>query len=280
MINNFLHKLDDSFRNWFEYELLTKGSGYRNVSGLLYSMKSEYVNKSTFSNPYSQFVYDASISGANIPSGVYSGDGTFIPRGQDGLAIDFEKGRAIFNSGVQGPFTATYASKEFNIYFTTHSDAGLLFQNKINFRPKFTVTQTGIDHSKTWGPAIFIKRTDATNEPYSIGGEDCSHVGYRAIILSDNEYDVDAVGSIFMDAARKNFSLLDNPPLNRYGDIRSGDSYNYLTDVAQNFDQRKLVCITNTDFYRFDATSETALDPSFRLGFVEFQVELPRFPRI
>jgi hypothetical protein len=279
MINTYLHNLNDSFRNFLEYELQTKGQAFRNVSGLLYNMGgAEFANKITYSSPFGQWIYNSGISGANVPSGVFSGS-TFIPRGQDGLILDFERGRAIFNSGVNGTFTAAYAAKDFNFYLTSKPDARLLFENKNTFRPKFFLPSTGADPDAVYGPMIYIKRDYAKNEPFALGGEDVQCSYFRAIILSDNEWMVDAAGSIFMDTARKNFPLLPLPPLNRYGDLRTGQSYNYLDDVNTNYDPTKLVCITEVDYYRFDAKTEVSLSPSFYAGFVEFQCELPRFPR-
>jgi hypothetical protein len=258
MINTYLHNLNDSFRNFLEYELQTKGQAFRNVSGLLYNMGgAEFANKITYSSPFGQWIYNSGISGANVPSGVFSGS-TFIPRGQDGLILDFERGRAIFNSGVNGTFTAAYAAKDFNFYLTSKPDARLLFENKNTFRPKVFLPSTGADPDAVYGPMIYIKRDYAKNEPFALGGEDVQCSYFRAIILSDNEWMVDAAGSIFMDTARKNFPLLPLPPLNRYGDLRTGQSYNYLDDVNTNYDPTKLVCITEVDYYRFDAKTEVS----------------------
>jgi hypothetical protein len=283
MLNQFLHNLQDSFRVWFENELLQEGSGYRNVtSGMLYKMSDPRMpHKSTYSSPYGQIVYDQSISGAFVPSGVFSGaSNTFVQRGSGGLSLDFERGRAIFNSGIDGTFKANYAVKDFNIYFTTQPDAKLLFENKINFRPRFYIPPSGADPNATYGPLIYIKRDYAVNEPWALGGQDNSCSYFRAIVLSDNEWEIDAVGSIFMDAARKNFPLLPSPPLNRSGDLRTGDYYNYLEDVNTNYNSSNVVHIASVDYYRFDAKTEVSLSPSFYAGFIEFQCELPRFPRL
>jgi hypothetical protein len=278
--NSYLHNLNDSFRSFFEFELLSEGQAYRNVSGLLYRMNDPRLpsGKVSYSTPYGQTVYDSSISGANIPTGVYSGS-TFISTGTNGLMWDHERGRAIFDSGVTGNFTATYAVKDFNIYFSSSPDAKLLFENKASFRPKFYLPTTGADPNAQYGPLIYIKRDYATNKPFAIGGEDVSCAYFRAVILSDNERDIDGVGSIFIDAARKNFQLLSNPPLNRYGAIKTGTYYNYLEDVSSNANPTTAVCIVESDYYRFDSTTEASLNPYFYCGFIEFQCELPRFPR-
>lgn len=284
MNSKYLHNFVDSFRNFFEYELFTEGQAYRNVtSGSLYQTSCEHSGKVAYSSPYGQFIYDSSISGANIVSGVYSGaSNTFIPRGTGGLIIDHERGRILFNSGVIGNFKANYAVKDLNIYTTNASDTQLLLTTRQSFRPKFIMPTTGIDPKRTYGPMIFIKKDSSYNDGFALGGEDNTCVHFRAIVVAeaDNEYLVDGVGSIFQDAARKSFLILNNPPLNRYGDIRTGSYYNYLEDISGNYDQSKLACITMSEYYRFDSTTETSLDPDYACGFIEFRCEIPRFPRI
>lgn len=278
----YLHTLTDSFKNFFEYELLNEGQAFRNVtSGLLYQMPCEHSGKVSYSSPYGQWNYHAEIGLSFVPSGVYSGSSnTFIPRGSGGLIIDFERGRVLFNSGVQGTFRANYSVKDLNTYTTTVSDEQLLLTAKQNFRPKFSIPVTGIDPKRTYGPLIYIKRDSAYNEGFALGGEDnlCAH--FRAVILAEDEYIVDGVGSIFIDAARKSFLVLEDPPLNRYGDIRTGNYYNYVEDVSGHYNSTKLVCITNAEYYKFHSASEVSIDPGFYAGFIEFTCEIPRFPRV
>lgn len=275
----FIHRLSDSFRMFFEHELLDKGNAFRNVSGLLYPVKDKSLtNKSIYSNPYGQWVYDSSISGANVPSGVYANN-IFVPRGT-GTFIDFERGRVISNSQLAQNVTASYAVKDFNIYSSTKTDAEILYTMKQGFRQEFNLPATGLPYDNVYGPSIFLRRDSFDNDPFAFGGQDNSVANFRAVVFTKNEYDLDAVGSIFTDSARKNFMLLDNPPLNRYGDIITGNSYNYLNDVSNNYDSSKLVHISESSYYRFSASTETSLGNDFRIGFIEFKTEISRFPRL
>lgn len=280
VVKTFLHQLNDSFRMFFEHELLSKGSAFRNVSGSLYQMKDrDFPNKKVYSNPYGQWVYDASIAGASIPSGVYNNNGSFISRGSNGLIIDFERGRAISNVGIPS-VTASYAVKDFNIYTTSKGDAELIYAAKQNFRQEYDLPITGLPSDTVYGPSIFIKRDSIQNEPFAFGGQDNSIAHFRCVVMTRSEYDLDAVGSIFTDAVQKNFLLLNNPPLNRYGDVISGNSYNYLNDVAANYDSSKLVYISEVDYYRFAATTESTLGNEFKVGFIEFTTEMARYARL
>lgn len=279
MNRQFLHILSDSFRSWVEYKLEQGGRGFRNVSGALYPTKCEYPGKYSYSNPYGSWVYDSSVSGANQVTGAYI-NGNFTNKGGSLSQIDYLNGRLLFNS-PQSNVTATYAVKDFNVYTTSRSDYELIFDDKLQFRPKFTNgTPTGIPPNLTYGPLIYIKRNSVTNEPFALGGQDNTIANYRAIILSNNEYDIDSVGSIFLDSAREHFMLLDTPPLNRYNDLYSGITYNYVQKVLDNYNTSNLVCISDVDYYRFDARTEVEIRSNYYAGFIEFTLELPRFPRI
>jgi len=279
MISTYLHTLNDSFRLWFENQFLSEGSGFRNVSGQLYKTDDlAYKNSGVYSNPYGQWVYDSSIGGANIPSGVFV-DGRFIPRGTSGLVLDFERGRAIFaTNNIRGTVTASYASKDFSVYSTTLPDNLLIFADKLQFRPKFNVPITGIPAGRQVAPLVYLKRDVTYNEPWALGGQDLTTTNYRAIAMSDSDYNLDALGSIMADANKKNFMLLNTQPLNRHGDLTTG-YYNYINDYTTNYNNTTLVHIADTDFYRFDANSEVAVGVDFRLGFIEFTLEIPRYPR-
>lgn len=263
---------------FFEHELLYKGGGFRNVSGQLYKVNDkDFPSKNVYSNPYGQWVYDASIPNANIPSGIFNGN-TFLSR-SSGVVLDFERGRCITNLNLNNPIQS-YAVKDFNIYSTSKGDAELIYAAKQTFRPEYPLPMTGLSSDVVFGPSIFLKRDSAYNEPFAFGGQDNTVTKFRAIVFTRSEYDLDAVGSIFMDSMNKNFMLLDNPPLNRYGDLLTGDVYNYLNDVNNNYNESNLVYIKDVDYYRFSATTETALGNEFKVGFIEFITEIARYPRI
>ena len=266
---------------FFEHELLDKGAGFRNISGQLYPVKdNNFPNSYVYSSPYGQWVYDSSISGANIPSGIYANN-IYKPRSGNSTILDFEHGRVISNTNLNQPVTAVYAVKDFNVYSTSKTDAELVYAAKNSFRPEYGLPITGLSSDNIYGPSVFIKRDSMQNDPFAFGGQDMTELGFRCVVLTNNEYDLDAVGSIFTDAARKNFLLMNHSPLNRYGDIaNSGNSYNYLNDVANNYDSSKLIYIKETDYYRFDSLTETKVGLDLKMGFIEFKLSIPRFPRI
>src|ERR1700728_517916 len=128
---DYLHSLFSSFAIWFDHTLCQNGSGFSNISGQLYNMTDPgYSGAAVYTSPFKQWIYDSSVSGAQVPSGVYVNN-SFVPRGTSGMFFDFQNGRSIFPSGANNyNVTATYSSKDFNIYTTTRSDADLIFETR------------------------------------------------------------------------------------------------------------------------------------------------------
>ncbi len=94
----FDNKVMSSFFLWFDNKVLTKGEAYENTTGQFYSTSDEYYGYQTYSSSYSQFVSDASITGATIPTGLYVGDNLINvgEGGSDGLYdINYLNGKAL-----------------------------------------------------------------------------------------------------------------------------------------------------------------------------------------
>ena len=97
----FQHELTTSFMLWADNHLLTKADAFTNHTSTFYPNEQDdrlSPNLVSYSSPHKQWVYDSSVEGANIPSGIYH-DGIFMDRGDNGLQFDFDNGRAILDSG-------------------------------------------------------------------------------------------------------------------------------------------------------------------------------------
>lgn len=278
MVNQFIHQVNGSFKLFLENEILSKGQAFRNNSGELYYVQDPRIPDSgTYSNPYGQWVYDSSISGADIPSGVYL-DGVFCPRGTSGLVLDFN-GRAIFPTKRTETVTAAYAVKDFNLYSTARSEEQLLFNKHIQFGQQFGLPAvSGLPPIGDIAPCIYIKQTNSRNEPFAFGGQDLSTYNYRAIVMGRNEYTIDGVGQIMQDLNDRVCLLLNNSPVNRYGDIVSG-YYNYYDEVAANYDENNLLYI-DASFDRVAADMPNKIELDLFIGVAEFSLKIARFPRV
>ena len=129
----FDNQVMSSFLLWFDYTLLSKGEAFQNTTGQFYSVSDDYYGYYTYASSYSQFVSDASITGATIPTGLYAGN-TLVNVGEGGnnglYAIDYGNGRSYWSGSQSSDVTGSFAIKDFNVYLTSRTEDEILFQTQ------------------------------------------------------------------------------------------------------------------------------------------------------
>ena len=135
MIEQYHHKLTNSFLLWFDNYLLEKGEAYTNKTGVsLQNYKDDRSDSSyeVYGSPFKQWVIDSSINGATIPNGITVGNtptAQYNPTTQsrDGYAIDFDNGRVLVEGSDSNlNITCDFAVKDFNVYFTNETEEDLI----------------------------------------------------------------------------------------------------------------------------------------------------------
>ena len=276
----FDNKLVASFLLFIDNKILSKGNAYTNVSTRFYPSETKTLGLTTFNAPYRQIVADTSISGANILSGIYVNN-VFLNRGTSGLMLDFNNGRAIFTgSPSYSTISGSYAIKDFNIYYTTDAEEHLLFETKFELKPKVSQTITGLMEPSKSYPAVYIKYNPGQNEPFAFGGQDETISEFRCIILSDSVFKLDAICSILRDVGKSYFPLLssDELPFNEYGDIKSGDFYNYQT-LTTNKAGNDIIYIEKAQIKKFREIVNNSINSQVFGAFADFRLSIPRYPR-
>jgi hypothetical protein len=278
----YITNLMSSFYLWFDHEILTRGEAFINYSGKLYnSPDPNFPNKSVYSGPFRQWVYDSSVPNANIPSGVFV-NGNYVARGVSGLNIDFNKGRAIVNSGVNSNnITANYSFKEYNIYYTDEREEKLLFEKAYNITPKVTQITGGLGYLDNPYPCIFIKHRMGENIPFAFGGQDTTQTMIRCIALASNSFSLDGLISILSDSARKVFPVLNSEdfPFNYFGDFKIGNNFNYI-NLCKNQPQANLVLINKVTVSKLDEIDNANINKKCVAAIIDFELEDLRKPRV
>jgi hypothetical protein len=280
---SYLNNLTSSFYLWLDHEIISKGQAFINYTGKLYSSYDPAFEglSSVYSSPFKQWVYDSSIENVVIPSGINSAN-TFIPRGSNGLSIDYNNGRIIFNGNVVNNtnFTAGYSLKEFNIYFTDEREDKLLFENSYSVRPKFAQITGGLSYQEIPYPCIFIKTRNIENVPFAFAGEDKTETMIRCIVLAKDGFSLDSVVSIMNDSARKVFPLL-NPkdlPFNYLGDFKTGSSFNYI-NLCRNQPSSNYTYIDRVTVSKVDESTNMYINKKVMIAIVDFELSDIRTPR-
>ena len=228
----FDNQVMSSFLLWFDHTLLNKGDAYQNTTGQFYSVSDDYFGYDTYASSYSQFVSDASITGATIPTGLYAGN-TLVNVGEggsDGLyAIDYGNGRSYWSGTQSSNVTGSFAIKDFNVYLTSRTEDEILFQSQYTNRNKISsVVPTGLEPDTLTYPVVYIKNDGSNNEPFAFGGQDNTIINVRAIVIADSQFDIDAIGSLFRDRRFEQIGILEpsEMPFNQFGYYRSSQ-YDY-----------------------------------------------------
>jgi len=201
----FQHQVTTSFVLWADNFITKKADAFSSKSSDFYADTGDArlgPGLVSYNSPYKQWVSDESIEGANIPSGVYD-NGTFVPRGQDGLKIDFDNGRVIFDSSFganKTTLSGDYTVKDFNFYITNQTEEQLIVESKFDSNSRFKQSLGGIEPYKQVIPAIFVNSEMAENEPFAFGGEDKTTTSIRCVVFAENTYQLDGALSVFADS--------------------------------------------------------------------------------
>jgi hypothetical protein len=279
MIEQFHHKFTNSFFLWFDNYLLTKGQAYSNVTGKFFNyedarLDSEY---KIFGSAYKQWVNDSSIVGADVPSGVFV-NGAFSGRNTN-LILDFENGRVLSKSlPAQSSITGSFAIKDFNIYFSNETEEDIVVENKYDTNSRIVLNEE--DYIKPYDqviPAIFLSLDGVSNKGFAIGGMEETTLNAKAVILSENNYQLDGVLSIFADSRNEVFPVIPmaDHPMNEFGDLKTG-YYSYSALKSQ-FSVDTNFYINNAVTSKLTDKARKSLANDMYVGFVDFEIKQHRY---
>jgi hypothetical protein len=261
---------------YLQHQIEQRGAAFRNHSGYYYKVEDrELPNLNVYALPFKSLIYDHSISGATIPTGVWV-NSNYVVKNQSGLiAIDYINSRAIFSGGSTYSnlsVSGRYAIKDFNIWPSTKSDEELIFETKYQLNPSYNRGLSGIDKNALVVPGIFITNLNTENEILAFGGLLENTTNIHCVILADSKDQLDAVGGLLADEKYSSFPVFSKTPLNYYGDYKSGN-YNYIDYIGPTSGQN-LAFIDDASFYRLSSKDFSDKYPDLKAGFCEFHCKM------
>jgi len=275
----YQHNITTSFALWLDHHLLDKGEAFTNKTGKLFYYSDPRIPSTykVFGSPHKQWVYDSTITGATIPSGVHV-SGVFKGR-NDGVILDFINGRALISGAATGVnVTGSYSVKDFNIYLSNDNEEDLILENNIEANSKFSQTGAFIAPYDQSFPAIYVLSDGNKNTPFAFGGEDETRSLMRGVVFAETPYQLDGALSLFADTQQKVFKLKEfsSFPITEYGDIKSG---------SYSFDDYYTSPSVNAELFIDDVTASKLKDKSklgskAYVGFLDFEIIKYRYPRL
>lgn len=270
------HSINASFMLWLDYVLLQNGRAFYNVTGELIKTPSNISGCNIYSSYQSQWVYDASVSGAIIPSGVNTGAG-FLSTGTRSF-LDFQHGKFLAKDNHSG-VSASYASKEINIYPSTENEEDLIFANKFVLHSKTNQNPPVLKGDERYYPAIFLRYNPGKNKALDFDGIKETVVSIRATVLVDSSYLLDGVCGLLRDSKDSSFALLypSQYPFDAFGRLKNG-SYNYRDEVVRAMsDVNRVVFIKDVSISPFRASVNQMIGKNILGAFIDFDLSICRY---
>jgi len=250
----YSHLAVSSFMLWLDNRIQSQ-TGFYLTNSQFYPINQTYAGYKVYSGPFGALVGDTSVTN-NVLTGVYI-DNTFTPVGTYPLSgINYEKSQIYLDSNfsTQNPISgANYAIKEVNTVMANFPDISMLFESKLQLRPKMPQIPTGLNNNILTYPSIFIKNDGNRNEPWEFGGIDATTNIINCYIFCESLYQLDAVCNLIQDARYKYVPLF-NPwemPYNNMGGYVSGRIYNYQQTAGQKVAQGYSALIESVEINDF-----------------------------
>jgi len=271
----FNNQLLSSFNLWINNRILNNGQGY-----LTYGNTTGYFQPETsrtgycWAFPYKSLVFDSSVSGAVVMSGVYNQAGQFLTR-NSGITIDYIHGRVFAPTNLGPVVSGAFSRNEYNVYVSTEEETEVYLDRLYNENPNIILPATGVTYGRFAAPCVILTNAYNYNEPFAFGGQDVSNKTIRAFIVSSNNYNQEAITSLMVDSARSYIPLITSEltPINGFGDIKGG-SYNYVSLAAAS-----VPTVLIQDVYSIKMGEKTNKNKNFTIAILEFDLATVRYPR-
>lgn len=230
MIKTISHNVLSSFKVYLDYKIGTKLQAFKNKTTTLYRYVDPSIsNKVCYGSPFAQWVYNQSVSGANIANGIIGSPS--ISRGTSGLVVDYKNGRFLADSSVTGIYTANISVQEINSYISTLPDEKLLAQTNFTAIPDLKPASTYLPPRQLVLPAVFIRLLSKENDPAMFGGMQWTDFTIKLTCIMTSVDNLVAIQDLIADLERSIVPILDNSPLNEYNDLKD-PSWNYSSSLS------------------------------------------------
>jgi len=295
----FDHLLQSSFYLWFDDKLTRVAEAYYEpVQGQTFDAVVRGEDGAGLGIPSNLDAYYCAdrqlvANGASEPSGVYV-DSVFVEQGDPtyDLLIDHNEGRILTKAVGHGgadligkEVTGSFKRKEINVYITNETEEQLLLQNDfilsdIVGEPTYLKQQSELGDRKYSLPAAFISLNQSANIPFAFGGVDNTMTTIRVVVITDSNYSLDAVLSLFRDSQNVSFKLVnfEDFPFGEFFHVKEFP-YSYPDFISEKSSSRPAAFVERVVVSKLFDRSGTQIPPGLRIGFMDFDISNIRSPR-
>lgn len=273
----FQHKVVTSVMLWFENFFLSKAEAYTTETGKFtyYEDVALPPNFKAFGSQFKQTVYDSSITGAYIPSGIYINN-VFSGFNNSTLIFDNSNARVIA-SGVSesANITGKFSPKEIGIYFTNDTEENVILNVQEQLNQSVANAHEFYTPYEQKLPAIYISNQSMQNKPFAFGGMNETVTKTTAVILTNQAYELDCILSVFADSYNENIPIceFESEPLNQFGALKTG--YYSYNDIKKNYTEHLFV--KNVNSSKMSDKVRANLLKQLYIGFIDFELSVYRY---
>ncbi len=230
MIKTVDHFLASSLKEFLNHRCLKDLQAFTTVSGTLTQYTDpKWRDKTAIGSSYASFVYDASIPGATVATG--------LP-GVPDVIVDYKNGRFLAPTGtVATGLSATFSVNDINFYVSSDPDAKLIFKEKYLVNPSLKAATAPLPPKSYIAPCVFVKSYRSENSDHCLGGETEAHINFRVIAMMKTEAQLLGFQHVVRNCRQDIFPLILGSVMNQYNSLNTpGWSYqaemDYMTDYA------------------------------------------------
>jgi hypothetical protein len=300
MKEQFDHLLQSSFYLWFDDILTRRAEAYSQpVDGQDFDVVVRGTDGAGLDVPTNYDAYYCSdrqlvSNGISEPSGVYINN-VFVEQGDavHNLLIDHNEGRVLVKGKDSGGqdlidkhISGHFKRKEVNVYITNETEEQLLLQNDfilsdVAGEPTYLKQQAELGDRKYTLPAAFISLNSSSNEAWAMGGVDDTRTVIRVVLITDSNYSLDAVLSLFRDRQKTQFELIEfeDFPFGEFYHVKNFP-YSYPEFIKSKKGPRFPAFIDRVIVSKLFDRSGTQIPQGLRIGFMDFEISSIRKPRM
>ena len=292
----FDHILQSSFYLWFDDKITRVAEGYVDTGGQEFDVVVRGNSSQAVDFPETMDAYycpnrQLVSNGVTEPSGVFI-DGTFVEQGDSthNLLIDHNEGRILVkaissggNNLINKTVTGDFKRKEINVYMTNETEEQLLIQNDfilsdVADEPTYLKQQAELGDRKYTLPAAFVSLNSSRNKPWALGGVDDTRSLIRVVVITDSNYSLDAMLSLFRDYKKTSFSLVEfeDFPFGEFFHVKKFPYYypDFIKEKAsKNYD---IAFIEDVFVSKLFDRSGAQIPQGLRIGFIDFEISCIR----
>ena len=206
------HIIQESLLEFLNYRTQIDLKAYHNATGELYRYIDPRTKLVAYGAPEAGWVYN------KVPNRIRPIISGFTPGISGFIGPDYVNGRFMFSGNFTAPtLTGSYTVAEVNYYLTSSTESKLLFETKYQQTPVLNAADSYIEPYNFITPCVFVKSYQTQNEPYCLGGDNCSVFNFKIVALMENEYQLAGIQKIIRDAYQCVFPLLNGGVINQFG---------------------------------------------------------------